>query len=96
MCSIAIFSSTKSLNFSMTYFAKNIIHMNFLECFVVYCIIDSFYPLPLINFFAFLLATLKYIKGKIFTLQIIDQFKGVLFTRTKLLLKLLERDSFTG
>lgn len=35
MCSIAIFSSTKSWNFSMRYFAKNIIHMNFVECFLI-------------------------------------------------------------
>lgn len=60
----AVFSFTKSLNFSMTYFAKNIIHMNYGKlCHYICCIINSFCHLPLMNFFAFLLSTLKYVKG---------------------------------
>lgn len=95
MCSIAIFSSTKSLNFSMTYFAKNIIHMNFVECFVIlhHWLILSF---AFDEFLCIFTCNFKVYNRKFFTLLLIDQFKGVLFMRTKLHLKLLERDSFNN
>lgn len=65
MCSIAIFSSTKSWNFSRDILPKTLYMYiwTLWNAFSLCCIIDSFCPLPLMNFFAFLLTTLKYVKG---------------------------------